>query len=476
MTASREVAVTAPSTVPVRKPRPVRQPEPVRQPSQQAVPARSLRRMFGERVARLRVASATTPGRFGLIGVGLVLLIALVGLLTAVLVAQRTAAMNHLVNASEPRATAALQVYGALSDADAKASRAFLSSEQESPEVRQQVRRDYDNAIAQAQTSLAVAARGAADETGDPITELATQLPVYVGLVETARANNHQGFPVGAAYLRDASSLMRDRLLPAARELRDIEAGNQKADVDAANGFPYVLVLLGLVLLAGLVAAQWYLFRRTNRRLNIGLLTATGAVAVWLLWLGIAVSNQVGGLEDSVRRGSAQTDVLARASVAAREAKAAETLRLVARGEGKRDEERFTDRMREFGDAGGGLLGQAHQQVTDAPVGAEVESAIQSAQTWRQVHTELRQLDDGGKYEDAVNLAILPEGRSSDSVFKGLEGNLDKAYDLAERAFKEEATAARSAVNGLVAGIVLLTAVAIAGCAWGMWQRFREYL
>jgi hypothetical protein len=433
--------------------------------------------MFDERVGRLRAASATTPGRFGLIGVGLVLLIALIGLVAAVGVAQRTAAMNHLVGASAPRATAALQLYGALSDADALASRAFLSSESERPEVRQQVRQRYDDAIVRAQTSLAVAARGAAAETAGPITELATQIPVYVGLVETARANNHQGFPVGAAYLRDASRLMRERLLPAARNLRDIEARNQAADVDTADGFPYALVLLGLVLLACLIAAQRYLTRHTNRLFNIGMLAATGAVVVWLLWLIIAVSNQVGGLNDSVLRGSAQTDVLARASVAAREAKTAETLTLVGRGEGKKDnEDRFTAAMGELGDAGGGLLGKARGQVTDAPVGSEVDSAIQNAQTWRQVHLDLRQLDDSGKYDEAVDLAILPQGRSADSVFGGLEANLDQAYKLAEQAFNEEAAAARNATSGLVAGIVVLTIIAVAGSGWGMWQRFREYL
>jgi hypothetical protein len=475
MTAKREVAVSAPSTVPVRQPTPVRRPEPVQQPGQHPVPARSLRRMFDERVTRLRSASATTPGRFGLIGVGLVLLIALVGLLTAVGVAQRTAAMNHLVGASEPRATAALQVHGALSDADAMASRAFLSSEQEPLEVRQKVRQRYEDAIARAQTSLAVAARGAADETAGPITELATQLPVYVGLVETARANSRQGFPVGAAYLRDASSLMRERLLPAARQLREIEARNQQADVDAANGFPYDLVLLGLVLLVGLVAAQLYLFRRTNRRLNIGLLAATGAVVVWSLWLVIAVSNQVGGIEDSVRRGSAQTDVLAAASVKAREAKAAETLTLVLRG-GKPEVDPFTKPISELGDAGGGLLAQARRLVTDAPVGSEVDSAIENVQAWRQVHDDLRKHDDVGQYKEAVDLAILPEDRSADSVFNRLEVNLDQGYKHAEQAFKEEATAARNATSGLVAGIVVLTIVALAGSAWGMWQRFREYL
>ena len=37
----------------------------------------------------------------------------------------------------------------------------------------------------------------------------------YAGLVEQARANNRQGFPVGAAYQRQASALLRSDLLPA---------------------------------------------------------------------------------------------------------------------------------------------------------------------------------------------------------------------------------------------------------------------
>src|SRR4029079_1596910 len=39
-------------------------------------------------------------------------------------------------------------------------------------------------------------------------------LATYTGLVESARANNRQGFPIGAAYLRQASQTLRDDALP----------------------------------------------------------------------------------------------------------------------------------------------------------------------------------------------------------------------------------------------------------------------
>ena len=68
---------------------------------------------------------------------------------------------------------------------------------------------------------------------------MSTQLPVYTGLVETARVYNRQGLPLGAAYLREASGLMRDKLLPAAKQLYRTETGRLADDRDGAAGFPW---------------------------------------------------------------------------------------------------------------------------------------------------------------------------------------------------------------------------------------------
>jgi hypothetical protein len=435
------------------------------------VRARPLARAFDQRVQRLRQASATTPGRFGGIGVGLLLLIVLTGLLTVVGVAQRASAVDHLVGQSEPRASAAQQLYGALSDADATASRAFLSGGLEPTDVR----RRYDDAIARAETALAVAARGASQGSAAQVTEVATQLPVYVGLVETARANNRQGFPVGAAYLREASSLMRDRLLPAASEVYRVESQNQAADVDAADDFPVIELLLALIVLGGLLAAQLYLTRRTNRVFNVGLLVASGAVALWLLWSMIAVTSQLNNLEDSTRRGSAQMQVLAQARIAVTEARADETLTLVARGDGKAYQDHYLQVIGELGDADNGLLGTARTLATDDAVRDRVNAAIQQADGWRQVHDRVRQLDDGGQYREAVDLAISPDEGSAGSAFGRLEGELAQAFTLTEQAFNAEARSARNALTGLAGGVAALAVIAAAGAGWGVWQRLREY-
>src|SRR5436190_893333 len=65
--------------------------------------------------------------------------------------------------------------------------------------------------------------RRSAPQAARAIAAIAASLPEYTGLVETARANHRQGFPVGAAYLRDASELMRGRILASAGDLYRLE-------------------------------------------------------------------------------------------------------------------------------------------------------------------------------------------------------------------------------------------------------------
>ena len=85
---------------------------------------------------------------------------------------------------------------------------------------------------------------------------LSTELPVYTGLVETARADNRLGLPVGAAYLAEASQLMRSRLLPAADALYRQENARLAAVYGQATGLPVLGVVVALIAAVVLVGVQ----------------------------------------------------------------------------------------------------------------------------------------------------------------------------------------------------------------------------
>src|SRR5439155_23381430 len=399
----------------------------------------------GELGRRLAARARSTPGRLTVTMLVLLALGLLTGVAGVVGAAQRSSLVDGVRTQSGPLAVRAQQLYRSLSDADATAASAFLSNGVEPPALRKR----YQDDIAAAGGALAaVTAGGVSDQPA--VQRLAAQLPVYTGLVETARTVNRSGLPLGAAYLREASALMRDQLLPAAEQLYRAESDRLAADRAGATGFPWVALPYGLLTLAILVRAQQLLSRRTRRTFNVGLVGATLAVLAMVVWTGVAWLAGTSHLTASDRDGSAQVELLAKARIAALQARADEALTLVAHGNGAGFEKDFATQMQGLAGAGSarGLLDRAGDNATDPVVRAEISAAIADLNTWRTVHRTLRERDDGGQFPDAVKLAIGTEPDSAASVFNKVDGHLDKAIAVASAAFDRQATAAAGALGG----------------------------
>jgi hypothetical protein len=369
---------------------------------------------------------------------------------------------------------AAQDLYRALSDADATIASAFLLGGSEPAALRTR----YQNDLAAASDALVQLAGGArAESAAAPTRQIAANLPVYTGLVETARTLNRQGLPLGAAYLREASALMRDAMLPAAQNLyRAVSA--QLADArDGASALPWVALPVALLALIGLVVAQVYLARRTNRVFNIGLVAATAAALVAALWLGAAWAGSANHLTASRRDGSAQVDVFAQARIAALQARGDESLTLVARGAGAAFEKRFTETMTRLAgsDGAGGLLGQARSRATDSAGRAAVDAAIADVKQWRDLHKRIRELDDSGRYTEAVQLAVGTGQSDAGSVFTRLDEHLAGGITHGGDRFAREVRDAGNAFRGVAGGLGVLTGLVLIGVLIGMAQRVLEY-
>jgi hypothetical protein len=228
---------------------------------------------------------------------------------------------------------------------------------------------------------------------------------------------------------------------------------------------PLILVLLG-----GLVLAQRYLMRRTQRLVNRGMAVATVATVVMLLWVAVSwldVSNQLGRSRDD---GSAQVNLIAQARIAALQARADEALTLVARGSGDAFEKDFTDRMATLSGAGG-LVGQARNEAHSADVAKDLDDALGAVANWRAQHKQVRTLDDGGQYPEAVTLALGDTAKT----FSTIDTSLGDAIAKADGAFRDHASSADGAMSGAAVGWSLLTIVSIAGLVLGLRQRIAEY-
>lgn len=420
----------------------------------------------------VREASAlarTTPGMLTALALALVAAGLLAGMFTGLAVQRRAAAIDDLATTSGPLTAAAQEIYRSLSDADATATGAFLTGGAEPAATRQR----YFADIAQAGNALAIAiaARDPADVTapGSSLATLSQELPVYTGLVETARADNRQGLPLGAAYQREASNLMRAQLLPAAQKLYQGETAALSADQDDASGVPWVEILLAVVVLAVLVLAQLFLRRRTNRVFNAGLLAATAAAFVSLVWVVVAASTASAYVSDSRDEGSAQADVLAQAGVATLTARADETLTLVARGGDSSYQDDYLNQSKRLGD----LLDRARGMATADDVRALIDKAKAENARWAQQHTAIRAADDSGDYVQAVAIATDPN--QSAGVFDRLDRDLRGATDDARASFGDEVSGASSALSGTLAGVTVLAVIVAAASAAGIWRRLRDY-
>ena len=211
-----------------------------------AAPARRRRSAVGRRSAVAGFAR-TGPGRLSLLTLGLVLLSVLAGFVLSSTASKQATQLSTLTGRTEALAGAAQDLYSALSEADAAAASAFLAGGLEPAALRERYTRSINTAAA----SLGAAAAGTGTDTTGRLSlaQLSTQLPVYTGLIETARANNQQGFPVGSAYLREASTLMQSTLLPAANQLyQDYSAASARQS--HLPRLPWLGLALGLVALS----------------------------------------------------------------------------------------------------------------------------------------------------------------------------------------------------------------------------------
>jgi hypothetical protein len=416
-----------------------------------AVPPTRVSRQFSLRHAdsptRLRLASAGTAL--------LAVLLAVVGF----------AAIDRRANAIDAAAGSAEQLIRVqdvrvlVTQADSLAANAYLQGKEETPEQRAA----YDDRIAAATAGL-VATAGAADGAEATGLENANGLMArYVGLIEQARANNRQGFPVGAAYQRQARTVASE-LVGQLRDVEQLTRARVESDVSRSYSASWPFVLVTLAVAAALVLGSLWLARRWKRLVNVPIAVATLIVALVLV-VGLFVNARAAAnAGDALREPLTAADLLAQARGAAFDARSNEALTLINRGNGAAYE---TEWLRSMSIVDNAL----EQSCNDHGVGCDLGSGVGD---YRAAHVEVRSLDDSGDWDGAVaivNDAESPLTTSFESVADGTKSALDEQISDATAAFSDAASPL-----GTLRVLVALAGIAVAFlAARGYGQRVREY-
>jgi hypothetical protein len=401
------------------------------------------------------------------------------GVVAALTANLHASAAASVVAVSEPLSLDAEQIYQGLSDADATAANAFLAGGLEPTAARQRYNADITQAAIRIEAASALVGSSAArtqlpsqqpaqaadaQAIGDDLATLSAELPVYADEGGTARADNRLGLPLGAAYLREASTLMRGTLLPAASDIYTRESRRLTSSSAQATGLPLVVLIVAIGLAAGylLYRSSRWLARHTHRMVNYGLLLAVVAGAVSLVWLAGAFAVGRADLLYAQQHGSGPAEAFARADVAALQAHADESLTLVDNSGDDSYQQDFEVQAKLLGPGPGTLLAGLY------PSGA----ISADARAWYRAHQALRALDDGGNHAAAVQSALSGQAATT---FAQLSGALSNGIDADQAVFAARARQGRDAFTALAPGVIVAALLMTAGCAWGLSRRLAEY-
>jgi hypothetical protein len=398
-------------------------------------------------------STMSTPQRLRLLSLGVVVVGLVIGVIGALIFTYLAVSLSR-AKADTAQLIRVQKIQSNLLSADATATNAFLVGGLEPPAQRAA----YDQAMSSTSSLIAEAAQ-AQRADGTALAALNQQVLSYAAAIEQARANNRQGLPVGAQYLRNASAQLRSEALPVLDNL--VSANAARAADEMTVGAGYVVVVLTLLALGGVIAGQIWLARRFKRKINVGML-ASSIVLFVLAVLSLIVVVQLHIALNQISSGSlAAVNTAADARIDANDAKSNESLTLIARGSGQA----FETAWKSSADS----VTESVGRLTDKP------ELVSQWQAYTDVHTQIRALDDGGQWDKAVAKATGSASDSSNTAFGAFDSNLAGYLDSVSQDASNSLAAEQPGM--VVAAILFLlggVAAALLGRR-GVTERLREY-
>jgi hypothetical protein len=402
-----------------------------------------------------------TPSRLWVSLIAAALALLAVGTACALTLSGRQASESRAVNSAEHLVVNVDKLYHSLADADATAATALLVG----PVAPARLTDQYNTDITQSENALAGASRDLAgdDRASAQLEKVAAQLPTYTALIATAQADNRLGYPVGAAYLREASGFLRGTILPEVGAVAQEEAAAQDAAQNSVSGVP-IWLLVAAVLAALLLVRVWReLSRSTRRRVNTGLAAGVLLAAALLAWAVVGTASATGSAHAAESDFHTVTALLQdRENLAL--AQSFQSLTLIDRGE----------------DNGADAKGEAAALNRLAGIGSMFDT--HSKDKFDALTAQTASVDkavSGGDYYKAVDLTVGHGSQQSTDTVIAKAAALDTAlvtqYNTAQHAYEADAGSAGSALSGglwigLIGG---LAAAAFAG--YGINRRLAEY-
>ncbi|HEX2047944.1 MAG TPA: hypothetical protein VHF27_09275 [Acidimicrobiales bacterium] len=430
---------------------------------------------------RIRAAAATTPGRYRLwsaVTAALLLATAVAGWAAATALRSGT---HRIRNNAGPVLVATQQLVSSLAEADAAATAAFLSGRQEDPESR----RLYEQALARANAQIqdVSALIGDDPDTHARLKDLSVAVTRYAGLVEAARATNQAAVQGAERYLVDALNLLATTVADDASRLTDATQRRFERDEDRRDTGVLPAVVVAVVALAVLVAAQLWVYRQSRRLLNLPMALATLLLVGGIGWVVAATFLSGDDIERARSDGYDSISLTSRIQTSAYRSKADETVALITGDQARRARAASTaqtllaDRVtpavvqavREGRDAGlGGLLTNAADVADSDRERAAVAEMLVRWQRYQDTSAQLRTTADAAQ---ARSIAVGP----GSATFNGFNFSVESVLSDNRDQFLEGLASATDRLRSLNLVALFLPLLAVLVALGGFQLRLNEY-
>jgi len=443
----------------------------------------------------------TTPFRLQVTVANLWLLSVLLALIVFAGAVQLRSAVKAVGQDSAPSILAALKIRAGLANMDANAANELVGL----PGQNIQAALDYEQERKNVTVNLIAATENITygDAERKPIANLTNGLAVYENWVTQARSLHERGDAAYLAAYRHAARLMQSTLLPNADAL---EKANDDAMTSAYSHQATVTVTLSLLglaifvaLIPVLITTQIFLFRRTNRILNAGMLAATGFALLLLLWTGRNFVVATRSLHLAKEDAFDSIHALWQARSIGYDANGDESRWLLDRPLASGYEKEFSEKSNQIA-----VLpqGQSYKSLADqieasssntVPAGfqgalakelgnitfegekAAALSAVRHYGEYMALDQQIRQLANAGEHGKAVALCIGNDPGQSNWAFDQFDGALGETIQINQKAFDEGIKQGFAAVAGFdLLGPALALLIALAG-TFGLRPRILEY-
>jgi len=416
---------------------------------------------------RSRSSRRTTPSRLRVIAGAAAVAVAVACLLAIFVTASRQSASQRARVTTGQDLIEAQTLYTSLADADSSAAGSSLAGPAGDAALDQRYRSD----LAQASSSLAHLAQGpAGSDEAAAVEALTTYLPVYSGVVETARVDNRQGELVGAAYLGEANTLMRDRLLPAA----DLVYQGTRVRLDdayaTATRAPLVIltVTVFLVALGLLVVLLWWLGSRFRRIVNVPIAVAMVLVAVAGAWTAVALSVQGNDIARARRQGSDPISSFTQARILGQQLRGDDELTLVSR-------DTVASYQQDYATADLQLRSLLDSSRAGGSPDAPLQAASAVFTTAQTLHAQIRNDVASGQPTQAIAKDTGPAADDAPAVADHFDTILSAGVESTRARFDDLSAAALDDLRWLIAGVAVLGVAAVTLVIVGTRRRLAEY-